>query len=67
MSIDELVAQLLEIKERNREPEVPDFDPGAMDVQVESEEGTFSSKIRSVEAANGPWLIVEEPNYAPVD
>lgn len=63
MTIDELITALTEIKENNREPEVPNFDPGTMEVRVQSEDGTYDSGITSVDDANGPWLIVNEPNY----
>lgn len=63
MTIDELIAALTEIKENNREPKIPNFDPGTMEVQVQSEDGTYDSDIVSVEEANGPWIIVNEPNY----
>jgi len=63
MTIDELITQLQEIKERNREPEVPNFDPGTLEIRIQSQEGTFESEIRSVEQANDVWLIIDEPNY----
>jgi len=63
MTIDELITQLQEIKERNREPEVPNFDPGTLEIRIQSQEGTFESEIRSVEQANDVWLIIDEPDY----
>ena len=63
MTIDELIRELNEIKERNREPDVPNFDPGSIEVFVQSSEGTYDSPIQSVEQANDVWLIVNEPNY----
>ena len=63
MAIDELIRELNEIKERNREPDVPNFDSGSIEVFVQSSEGTYDSPIQSVEQANDVWLIVNEPNY----
>lgn len=63
MTIDELIRELNEIKERNREPDVPNFDSGSIEVFVQSSEGTYDSPIQSVEQANDVWLIVNEPNY----
>lgn len=63
MTIDELIKELVEIKLANVEPEVPNFDPGALEVYVQSEEGTLDSPIKSVDQANDVWLIVNEPNY----
>jgi len=63
MTIDELIAELNEIKERNREPEVPTFDPGTIQVKVQSEEGTYESDIKDCEMVADVWLIVAEPNY----
>ena len=60
MTIDELIAELQDIKERNREPELPNFDPGTMEVHVESEDGCYDSEIERVEPANGPFLITKE-------
>lgn len=63
MTIDELIADLNEIKERNREPEVPNFDPGTLEVRIQSEDGTYESSVNEVTQANDVWLIVDEPNY----
>lgn len=63
MTINELIAELEEVRERYREPEMPNYDPGTLEVRVQSQEGTFESEIESVESANGAWLIVEEPDY----
>lgn len=63
MTIDEMISELNEIKERNREPEVPAFDPGTLEIRVQSADGTYESEIKSVEQANDVWLIVDEPNY----
>lgn len=63
MTIDELIQRLTEIKEANYEPEVPAFDPGTLEVLIQSQDGTFDSEIVEVEQANDVWLIVNEPNY----
>jgi hypothetical protein len=63
MTINEMIKELEEIRERNREPEVPNFDPGTLEIRIQSQEGTFESEIVSVEQANDVWLIVDEPNY----
>jgi len=60
MTIDELIQELTEIKERNYEPEVPQYDPGTLEVFVQSEEGIFESPILQVNQANDVWLIVKE-------
>lgn len=61
MTIDELINELTTIKERNREPEVPNFDPGTIQVYVQDENGIFDSPINTVEMANDVWLIVNTP------
>jgi len=63
MTIDEVIEALTEIKERNREPDVPNYDPGTLDVRVQSAEGTYDSDIQMIDSANGAWLIVDEPDY----
>jgi hypothetical protein len=63
MTIDELIKELQEIKERNTEPDVPNFDPGSIEVFVQSEAGTFESEIQVVEQANDVWFIVDEPGF----
>lgn len=63
MTIDELIAELEEIKKRNIEPDMPNFDPGTMEVHIQSQDGTYDSSIIEVSDANGPWIIVDEPNY----
>ncbi len=63
MTIDELIARLEEIREANREPDVPSFDPGSLGVHIQSEDGTYDSEILSVESVNDVWLIIKEPNY----
>ena len=68
MTLNELIKELQEIRVRNMEPEIPDFDPGdSMEVRIQSEDGTFESAIRSVETPNEVWFIVDEPNYSPID
>lgn len=61
LTINELIEKLLEIKEANREPELPNLDPGTMEVFVQDDNGIYESGIISVEDANGPWLIVKTP------
>ena len=63
MTIDELIAKLQEIKERNREPDLPRFDPGTLEVSIQSDGGTYESEIALVEQPNDVHLIVDEPNY----
>ena len=63
MTIDEVIEALTEIKERNREPDVPNYDPGTLEVRVQSADGTYESTIQSIESANDAWIIVAEPDY----
>lgn len=63
MTINELIEKLEDIKGRNVESDVPDFDPGTIDVFVESQEGTYYSPIFKITQPNYVWLIVGEPNY----
>jgi hypothetical protein len=63
MTIDDMIAELEDIKRRNQEPDVPGFDPGTLEVRIQSEDGTYESEIKSVEQANDVWIIVAEPNY----
>ena len=63
MTIDEVIAELTEIKERNTEATC---DGGSLEVRIQSEEGTFDSTILSIDMANDVWLIVKEPDYDPV-
>ena len=67
MKLNELIAEAQAYIERNREPEVPSYDPGEEEVKVQSLDGTYESEIVSFETANTPWLIVHEPDYTPVD
>ena len=63
MTIDELIAELTAIKERNREPDVPNYDPGTLEVRVQSCDGTFDSEITTIETLSDVWLFVDEPDY----
>jgi hypothetical protein len=63
MTVNELIAELEDWKKRNAEPEVPSYDPGTTEVRVESEEGTYDSVIIEITDANGPWVIVKEPDW----
>ena len=67
VTVDQLIAELVAIKERNTEPSLPSYDPGTLEVRVQSQEGTYESVINAVDQANDVWLIVEEPDYTPVD
>jgi len=66
MTLNQLIAEAQDWINRNRVAQMPEYDPGEEVVRVESEGGTFESLIQEFTDANGPWLIVDEPDYEPV-